>query len=70
MNETQTSESNRITSKQHRLYIQKTVKKSLCNFDNKIRLKSCGIHIAMYGSKESDDCECAFAKCVKYEKQV
>ena len=27
------------------------------------------MHTAKYGSKESDNCECAFAKCVKYEKQ-
>jgi len=69
LNETQKCVSNRITSKHHRLYVQKTNKKSLCNFDNKVRIKSCGIHTSKYGSNESDDCNCAFAKCIKYKKR-
>ena len=67
-NESQSSVSNRITSKHHQLHVQRTKKKSLCNFDNKIIIKSCGIHTAKWGSKESDRCNCAFARCLRYKK--
>ena len=69
LDETQKCTSNRITSKHNTLYIQKTIKKSLCNFDNKVRIKSCGVHTSKYGSSESDSCDCAFAKCIKYKKR-
>ena len=68
LDETQKCVSNRITSKHNNLYVQKTIKKSLCNFDNKVRIKNCGIHTSKYGSTESDSCDCAFAKCIKYKK--
>lgn len=68
LDETQQSVSNRITSKHHHIYVQKTVKKSLSNFDDKVRIRSCGVHTAKYGSTVPDTCECAFSRVLKLKK--
>lgn len=66
LNETQFATSNRITSKGHSLFIQKNKKKSLANLDDKIKIKNCGVHTFKYGEDSSNDCSCAFSRCVKF----
>lgn len=61
LSETQHATSSRICSKGHTLYIQENRKKSLANLDDKVRVKSCGIHILKYGEESSEICECPFA---------
>lgn len=67
MNDVQYATSTRICSKSHNIFIQRNVKKSLANLDDKIRIKNCGIHTTKYGEKANDDdCDCSFSKCIKY----
>ncbi len=66
MNETQYAASSRICSKSHSIFIQKNIKKSLANLDDKIKIKNCAVHTYKYGEISSDNCNCAFSRCVKY----
>ena len=66
LNETQYATSTRICSKSHSIFIQTNTKKSLANLDDKIKIKNCGVHTYKYGEDASDNCDCAFSRCIKF----
>ena len=66
LNETQTSLSNKIASKNHNVSINRMKKRAFINLDDKIKILDCGIHTRKYGARNyKDTCSCSFSKVVR-----
>ena len=56
----------KLSSRHHRITMDRVTKNALSSFDDKIKLFNCSIHISKYGENEiSKYCDCPFSKIVK-----
>lgn len=65
-NDTQYTSFSKISSKSHAVFVEKICKKSLASYDDKSKIRLCGICTDKYGQESAKDfCSCPFSRLVK-----